>query len=108
LVVAGDITNRITEHSLLNDLVTMKLSFPPTGSLIDRLTSGIASILRNSKRPVLLVKERVLPPDRMLIVYNGSPKSKEALFIGAYYAARWGTGLTLSLSMMAHPTFRLR
>jgi nucleotide-binding universal stress UspA family protein len=44
---------------------------------------------------VLLVKEKVLPPEKMLIVYNGSAKSKEALFIGAYYAARWGTRLAL-------------
>lgn len=95
LAVAGDITQMIMEHSLLSDLLVMKLTYPPTGGLIDRLTSGIASILRNVKRPVLLVKEQVRPPEKMLIVYNGSSKSKEALFIGAYFSARWGAKLTL-------------
>ena len=94
LIVKGDITSRISEHSLLSDLLVLRLNFPP-GGLIDRLTSGITSILRNARRPVLLVKEKVLPPEKMLIVYNGSAKSKEALFIGAYYAARWGTRLAL-------------
>jgi nucleotide-binding universal stress UspA family protein len=95
LFVKGDITSRISEHSLLSDLLVMRLNFPPSGGLIDRLTSGITSILRSAKRPVLMVKEKVLPLDKALIVYDGSPKSKEALFIGAYYAARWGTQLAL-------------
>ena len=94
LIVKGDITSRISEHSLLSDLLVLRLNFPP-GGMIDRLTSGITSILRNARRPVLLVKEKVLPPEKMLIVYNGSAKSKEALFMGAYYAARWETQLVL-------------
>ncbi|MEL7645693.1 MAG: hypothetical protein AAGU04_05445 [Anaerolineaceae bacterium] len=95
LIVSGDITNKLSEHSLLSDLLVLRLAFPPTGGILDRLTSGIGSILREAKRPILIVKEQALPFERMLVAYNGSPKSKEALFVSAYYAGRYGAKLCL-------------
>ncbi|HNW94618.1 MAG TPA: universal stress protein [Anaerolineaceae bacterium] len=95
LIVSGEITNKLSEHSLLSDLLVLRLAFPPTGGILDRLTSGIGSILHSAKRPVLIVKEQALPFERMMVVYNGSPKSKEALFVGAYFAGRFDTKLCL-------------
>ncbi|MFZ3071539.1 MAG: hypothetical protein WA110_10520 [Anaerolineaceae bacterium] len=95
LLVEGEITTMVTEHSLLNDLLVLKLTYPPTGGIFDRLSSGIVTILHRSRRPILIVKEKPMPFDSALIVYDGSPKSKEALFMGAYFAARFGTQLDL-------------
>jgi nucleotide-binding universal stress UspA family protein/ribosome modulation factor len=95
LIVSGDITNKLSEHSLLSDLLVLRLVFPPTGGILDRLSSGIGTILRGAKRPVLIVKEQALPFERMLVVYDGSPKSKEALFVSAYFAGRYGANLYL-------------
>lgn len=95
LIVSGDITNKVSEHSLLSDLLVFHLAFPPTGSILDRLSSGIGTILRGAKRPILIAKEQALPFERFLVVYDGSPKSKEALFVSAYFAGRYGTKLCL-------------
>ena len=95
LIITGDITNKVSEHSLLSDLLVLRLVFPPSGGILDRLTSGISTILRGAKRPILIVKDNPMPLDRLLVVYNGSPKSKEALFMSAYFAGRYGAKLFL-------------
>ncbi|MGV8050728.1 MAG: hypothetical protein AB2L21_10385 [Anaerolineaceae bacterium] len=93
LIVEGDITTTIYEHSLLNDILVLKLTYPPTGGIIDRLSSGIAAILRKCLRPILVMKEKAIPVTSILLVYDGSPKSKEALYVAAYLAARFGIKL---------------
>ena len=35
------------------------------------------------------------PLDRALVAFDGSPKSKEALFVATYLAEKWRTGLTV-------------
>ena len=95
LIVSGDITGQISEHSLLSDLLVLHLAFPPSGNILDRLTSGIGTILRGARRPILIVKDQAQPLDRLLVVYNGSPKSREALFVSAYLAGRYGARLWL-------------
>ena len=95
LIVSGDITGQISEHSLLSDLLVLHLAFPPSGNILDRLTSGIGTILRGARRPILIVKDQAQLLDRLLVVYNGSPKSREALFVSAYLAGRYGARLWL-------------
>ena len=95
LIISGDITTMVSEHSLLSDLLVLRLVFPPSGGILDRLTSGISNILRGARRPILIVKDQPQPLDRLLVVYNGSPKSKEALFVSAYFAGRYGAKLFL-------------
>jgi nucleotide-binding universal stress UspA family protein len=92
-VAEGDISKVLSKWSQLNDLLVLKLSYPPSASLFDRWSSGFSSILRNSKRPLLVVREQVTDLDRLLLAYDGSPKSKEALFVAAYFAARYGFSL---------------
>ena len=96
LVVAkGEISKLVTEHSLLNDLVVLKLIYPPTASLFDRFSSGFSSILRKIQRPILVVREEVSDLNNLLLAYDGSSKSKEALFMSAYLASRYGNQLTV-------------
>ena len=95
LTVKGNISKAVAEHSLLSDLLVLKLNFPMTGSWINRLSHGIPAILRLGKRPILIVKGPAKPLDDLLLLYDGSLKSKEGLFISAYFASAFGSRLSI-------------
>jgi nucleotide-binding universal stress UspA family protein len=93
-VVQGDAADQICSHALLTDLIVLNVAFPPEPGL-SGLGSGLRSIIWRSARPILTVAERVSPLDRALLAFDGSPKSKEALFVAAYVAEQWNTSLTV-------------
>jgi nucleotide-binding universal stress UspA family protein/ribosome modulation factor len=95
----GEPASALLEFSLLSDLLVLKLSHPPAASLMDRISHGIITILQQSRRPVLFVKEKPLAISSILLPFNGGQRSKEALYIAAYYAARYGCQLHLLLVM---------
>ena len=80
LIISGDITTMVSEHSLLSDLLVLRLVFPPSGGILDRLTSGISNILRGARRPILIVKDQPQPLDRLLVVYNGFSQEQGSPF----------------------------
>jgi nucleotide-binding universal stress UspA family protein len=51
--------------------------------------------MRHCTRPVLAVPDRPAEFRRALLAYDGSLKSKEALFVAAYLAEMWKTVLTV-------------
>jgi nucleotide-binding universal stress UspA family protein len=90
VVEVGEIANKICERALLADLVVMSASHPPTIGL----TSGWRTILWKCARPILTVpNDRVSQLDRALLIYDGSSKAKEALFVATYLAERHNTNL---------------
>lgn len=91
----GKPASALLEFSLLSDLLVLKLSHPPATSLVERISHGIITILQQSRRPVLFVKETPLQVSSILLPFDGGQRSKEALFIAAYYAARYGSQLNL-------------
>jgi nucleotide-binding universal stress UspA family protein len=91
----GNVPLTICERALVNDLVILKLSFPPSPNIISRLKSGVHLIIRRSSRPVLLVRNRVSQMNRLLCAYDGSSKGKEALFISSYLVKRYDKSLTV-------------
>lgn len=93
-IVKGEVSSSLQKYSLLGDLLVLKLNYPP-GGVLERLSSGIVSLLRESRRPTLLVKETVAQPDVFLLLYDGSPKSKEALYAAAYFVARYQSHLCI-------------
>ncbi|HNZ15851.1 MAG TPA: hypothetical protein PKN89_01155 [Anaerolineaceae bacterium] len=94
----GEPASALLEFSLLSDLLVLKMNHPPAANLISRLSHGIITILQQSRRPVLFVKETPLPVSSILLPFDASPRSKQALFIAAYYAARYGSPLNLLLA----------
>lgn len=94
VVETGDVTRKICERALLADLVVINVAHPPAAGL-SSLSSGLRTILWRCARPVLAVPGAMTPLDRALVAYDGSPKAKEALFVAAYLAERWGTALTV-------------
>ncbi len=95
----GEPASALLEFSLLSDLLVLKLSHPPATSLVERISHGIITILQQSRRPVLFVKEKPLAISSILLPFNGGQRSKEALYIAAYYATRYGCQLHLLLVM---------
>ena len=93
----GEPVNVLLEFSLLSDLLVIKLSHPPAANVVERLSHGIVTILQQSKRPVLFVKEVAAAVSSILLPFDGSQKSKEALYVAAYYAARYQCSLHLLL-----------
>lgn len=86
----GQIAETICERAKVNDLVVLRLSYPPSSNVFSRFSSGMRLILRQSTRPVLIVKNQISAMNHILLAYDGSPKGKEALFITKYLASAHG------------------
>jgi nucleotide-binding universal stress UspA family protein len=71
------------------DLVVVNLAHPPHPNPLSRMSSGFRRLIQHCSRPILAVPEASTPLSRPLLAYDGSPKSKEALFIAAYLSGRW-------------------
>ncbi len=93
-IVQGEVADQICAYSLLTDLIILNVSRPPEPGLTS-LGSGLRSIIWRSARPILTVPGRTSPLDRALLAFDGSVKSKEALFVAAYVAELWKTDLTV-------------
>ena len=92
--VRGEIADQINAYSLSTDLVVLNVSRPPEPGL-SSLGSGLRSIIWRSARPILTVPAKTSPLDRALLAFDGSAKSKEALFVAAYIAELWKTDLVV-------------
>jgi nucleotide-binding universal stress UspA family protein len=92
VVEKGNIPSQICERALLTDLIVLDVSHPPMPGLAS-LNSGLRSIIWRSARPILTVPGKVSPMDNALLAYDGSAKSKEALFVATYLAEKWQTKL---------------
>ena len=90
----GVVPDQVSKRALLTDLIILNVSHPPEPGL-SSLGSGLRSIIWRSARPILTVPGRVGPMDKALVAFDGSPKSKEALFVAAYLAEKWKTELTI-------------
>ncbi len=86
----GPIAETICQRAEVNDLIVLRLSHPPSRNFFSRWTSGMRMILRRSSRPILTVKGQVSALQHLLLVYDGSPKGKEALYLSAYFAKGYG------------------
>ena len=94
MVEKGNISRQVSERALLTDLVVLNVSHPPPPGL-SSLHSGLRSIIWQSARPILTVPGKVSPMDNALLAFDGSAKSKEALFVATYLAEKWHTKLTV-------------
>ena len=92
VIESGDITKKICERATMTDLIILKLVHPPMGG-ISTLKSPFRTIVANSSRPMLGIPAKATPFKRALLAYDGSERSKEALFVATYLAEMWKTEL---------------
>jgi len=93
-IEVGEPTQKILERSTLTDLIVLKITHPPSQG-IKALTSHIRTLLARSSRPVLGITDKVSPLNHALLAFDGSPKSREALFVATYLTEQWDTKLTV-------------
>lgn len=91
----GAIAETICDRANLNDLVVLKLSYPPAKNIFSRFSSGFRIIIRRCSRPIIAVNDQVSPMNNLMLAYDGSRKGNEALFVSGYLAKRFGKKLTV-------------
>lgn len=92
-LAVGSVSREVVARSRWTDLVVLSLNYPPPKGMFARPSSGLHTILHRSNRPVLLVCEEVSHLERVLVAFDGSPKAREALYVGTYLAEKWGAAL---------------
>jgi len=98
IIDVGDVTQRICERAVLTDLIVVKITNPPATG-ISALQSPFRTILAESSRPLLTVPANASQFQHALLAYDGSDRSKEALFVATYLAEMWNTRLTIFTAM---------
>jgi nucleotide-binding universal stress UspA family protein len=94
-VEVGRVARTICERSHWADLVVVGLAHPPGPQPVAKLGSGFRTLIRRCPTPVLAVTGAFSPLSRPLLAYDGSPKSKEALYVAAYLAAQGQVSLAI-------------
>lgn len=94
----GDIPQVICQQARFTDLLVLPLNYPPGEKPLQRLSSGMRTIIKRCPRPIMTVPGPATPLQHALLAFDGSPKSQEALYIAAYAASRWGCSLTVLTS----------
>lgn len=90
---AGDPVRMICARAVLADLIICdRFQFGPDLEP----DSQLLALIRQSPRPILLPADKPVSLDHVLLAYDGGAKSKEALFVAAYMAERWGLSLTVA------------
>lgn len=85
----GDITQTLNDDARWVDVVVVSLKYPPGPQPINRLISGFSQLIRQCPRPILAVPGKSIKIKKMLLAYDHSKASKEALFVAAHLAKYW-------------------
>jgi nucleotide-binding universal stress UspA family protein len=86
----GPLSDKVRAMAALTDLVVIGLA-----SGTQTLSAEVIAWMRYCTRPILSVPGITSNFEHALLAYDGSPKSKEALFVAAYLGEQWKTRLTL-------------
>jgi nucleotide-binding universal stress UspA family protein len=86
----GEVADRVRALAALTDLVAIGLD-----PAAPALSAEVMAWMRYCTRPILTVPLAASNFQHALLAYDGSPKSKEALFVAAYLGESWQTRLTL-------------
>jgi nucleotide-binding universal stress UspA family protein len=93
-IEVGEPTQKILERSALTDLIVMKISYPPSTG-IKVMASNVRTLIARAPRPILAIPGTISSLQHALLAFDGSPKSREALFVATYLAEQWQTKLTI-------------
>lgn len=91
----GTVARQVVARAAFSDLVMLALNRPPGLSILERLASGLQTILKRTPRPVMVVPTEPSQMQHALLAYDGSPKAEEALFVATYLASRWQIELSV-------------
>ncbi len=92
---SGSVARVACDRSYWTDIIVTQVSYPPGDHPIARFASGLRTMIRRCPRPMLVVRKQTSPLRHALLAYNGTPKSKEALYLAAYMRENWHTELSV-------------
>jgi nucleotide-binding universal stress UspA family protein len=87
---AGVLSDKVRTMAALTDLVVIGLD-----AAGHTLSPEVTAWMRYCTRPILTVPQVASEFRHALLAYDGSPKSREALFVAVYLGEAWQTRLTL-------------
>lgn len=102
-ITSGEIGKILCNQSRYADLILLPLNHPPGNKPIQRLSSGLATIIRNCPVPILTVPSPPGAIRSILLAFDGSIKAQEALFIAAYFGSQHSCQLTVLTSSEGLP-----
>jgi len=91
----GNITQTLRKDARWVDLVILSLAHPPGPRPLNRLISGFSQLVRLCSRPILAVPQNASKISRILLAYDESKASKEALYVAAHLSKHWEIPLNL-------------
>ncbi|MEM7331647.1 MAG: universal stress protein [Chloroflexota bacterium] len=92
--VSGNPVKPLLDWAAFSDLMIVSCQRPPAYEALPRLDPNIRQLVQESPRPMIVVPTGgKLNFGRACLGYDGSPKSKEALFLATYNAIKWRTTL---------------
>ena len=97
-LTTGEVDEAICDRARFADLLALPLNHPPGEKRLQRLGSGLRSIIRRCPRPILTVPGPARRIQRVLLAYDSSPKAREALYVAAYITDRWSCQLSVVTS----------
>lgn len=99
-VAVGPVARTICERSYWTDLTVIRLAYPPPLRFLQRFRSGMRMLIRLCPAPLLVVPGPEVNFRKVLVAFDDSPKSREALFVATYMAERFQTELVV---LTVHP-----
>jgi nucleotide-binding universal stress UspA family protein len=99
LMVSSSVTRKVIDHTHWHDLLLFTFTNPPLESSAVRKSFDVQRLLHQSAGPVMIVPHHVSSLTHALLVYDGSPKAREALFLAIYLVQKW----EISLSVLTIP-----
>ncbi len=100
-IVSGNVSREVCARARWADLVVMKLNYVPGPRFWQRWRSGFRTLIRRCPLPVLAVPGQATSMEHALLAFDHTPRAREALYVAAYLAAKWGTRLTVVTVMNA-------
>lgn len=97
-IVTGEVGKVLCDQARFADLILLPLNHPPGDKAITRLSSGLITIIRNCPVPILSVPSQPTGMHSILLAFDGSLKSREAMYIAAYFGSQHGSKLTVLTS----------
>jgi nucleotide-binding universal stress UspA family protein len=97
-IAEGEVWKVLIDHSRFADLIVLPLNHPPGDKSIERLSSGLLTLIRGCPIPVLTIPVKPQTLQNIILAYDGSLKAQEALFIAAYLGSQFGTKIKVITS----------
>lgn len=104
VIAAGEVVKEVRRRARWTDMIVVNLAHPPGGGMLEKLRPGFRSLVRQTAWPMLVAPSHTSPLTRVLLAFDGSRNSIQALYLVTYLAGRWQLPITV---MTAHEGLRV-